>query len=89
LQWKILSIEATSAGGDYTYTLTNIQQKHSLIFVFGNVNYYFINSSGSNCKLYPDGQLVKLEGDSYHLTIIPDNNNATITLLDNNSDKTS
>lgn len=89
LQWKILSIEATSAGGDYTYTLTNIQQKHSLIFVFGDVNYYFITSSGNNCKLYPDGQLVKLEGDSYHLTIVPNNNNATVTLLDNNSDKTS
>ena len=24
LQWKIVSVEATSAGGDYTYTLTNI-----------------------------------------------------------------
>lgn len=89
LQWKILSIEATSAGGDYTYTLTNIQQKHSLIFVFGEVNYYFITSSGDNCKLYPDGQLVKLEGDSYHLTIIPDDNSATVSITDNNVDRTS
>ena len=25
LQWKVASVEATSSGGDYTYTLTNIQ----------------------------------------------------------------
>ena len=89
LQWKILSIEATSAGGDYTYTLSNISQKHSLVFVFGNVNYYFITSSGNSAKLYPDGQIVKLEGDSYHLTVVPNNPNATVTLKDNNVDRTS
>ena len=84
LQWKVLSIEATSAGGDYTYTLTNIQEKHSLIFIFGNVNYYFINSSGTECKLYPDGQMVKLEGDKYNLRIIPNDVKATVTIVDNN-----
>lgn len=89
LQWKILSIEATSAGGEYTYTLTNIQQKHSLIFIFGDVDYYFVTSAGNNAKLYPDGQLVVLEGDSYHITIIPNDNSATVTLTDNNVDKTS
>lgn len=89
LQWKISSIEATSAGGDYTYILNNIQQKHSLIFVFGDVDYYFIDSSGSNCKLYPDGQVVKLDGDSYRLVIVPINTSATVTLKDNNVDKTS
>jgi hypothetical protein len=55
LQWKILSVEATDAGGDYTYTLNNIQAGHSLIFVFGNVSYYFITSSGTGCRLFPDG----------------------------------
>lgn len=89
LQWKILSVEATSAGGEYTYTLTNINQRHSLIFIFGDVSYYFITSSGSNCKLFPDGQLVVLEGNSYHITIVPDNPDATVTLTDNNRDVTS
>lgn len=89
LQWKILSIEATSAGGDYTYTLTNVQQKHSLIFIFGDVSYYFITSSGTNSKLFPDGQIVKLEGDNYRLTIVPDDPEATVTLTDNNVDRTS
>ena len=89
LQWKITSVEATSAGGDYTYTLNNVDQKHSLVFIFGNVNYYFINSSGNDCKLYPDGQTVKLEGDSYQLRIVPNDANATVTLKDNNVDRTS
>ena len=89
LQWKITSIEATSAGGDYTYTLTNINQKHSLVFIFGDVDYYFITSSGNSCKLYPDGQVVKLAGDSYMIRIVPNDPNATVTLRDNNVDRTS
>lgn len=89
LQWKVLSVEATSAGGDYTYTLTNVNQNHSLIFIFGNVSYYFITSSGTDSRLYPDGQVVKLEGDSYMLRIVPDDANATVTLRDNNVDRTS
>lgn len=89
LQWKVTSVEATSAGGEYTYTLTNITQKHSLIFIFGDVNYFFITSSGNSCKLYPDGQMVKLEGDSYQLRIVPNDANATVTLKDNNVDRTS
>ena len=89
LQWKVLSVEATSAGGDYTYTLTNINQKHSLIFVFGDVDFYYITASGNACKLYPDGQVVKLDGDSYRLTIIPNDPNATVTLLDNGVSRTS
>ena len=89
LQWKVTSVEATSAGGDYTYTLSNINQKHSLIFIFGDVDYYFLTSSGTNCKLYPDGQVVKLEGDSYMLRIVPNNANATVTIKDNNVDRTS
>ena len=89
LQWKITSIEATSAGGDYTYTLSNINQKHSLVFIFGDVDYYFITSSGNGCKLYPDGQVVKLENDSYMLRIVPNDSTATVTLKDNNIDRTS
>lgn len=89
LQWKILSIEATSAGGDYTYTLTNISQKHSLIFVFGDVQYYFITSTGTGCRLFPDGQLVYLPGDNYKLNIVPNNISAAVTATDNGTSVTS
>lgn len=90
LQWKVLSVEATSAGGDYTYTLTNINQKHSLIFVFGNVSYYFVTSTISGAgRAFPDGQQVILEGDSYKLNIVPDNYQATVTLTDNGTNVTS
>jgi hypothetical protein len=89
LQWKITSVEATSAGGEYTYTLTNITQKHSLVFIFGDVDYYFLTSSGTDCRLYPDGQVVKLDGDSYLLRIVPNDANAIVTIRDNNVDRTS
>ena len=91
LQWKVTSVEATSAGGDYTYTLSNVSAKHSLIFVFGNVSYYFVTSSisTSDARLYPDGQMVKLEGHNYDLTIVPNDPTATVTLTDNNVDVTS
>ena len=89
LQWKIVSVEATSAGGDYTYTLSNISEKHSLIFVFGDVEYYFITSTGTDAKLYPDGQMVKLKGYNYSLTVIPDDANAEVTVTDNGTDVTS
>lgn len=90
LQWKVLSIEATSTGGDYTYTLTNVNQKHSLIFVFGNVSYYFITSQKSGaCKIFPDGQSVVLEGGNYSINIVPDVTNAAVTLTDNGIDRTS
>lgn len=88
LQWKVTSVEASSAGGSYTYTLNNIAQKHSLVFIFGDVEYYFVTSSGSNIKLYPDGQSVLLAGYDYRLLIVPDDANAKVTLTDNNVDKT-
>lgn len=88
LQFKI-AIEALEPINYYTYTLTNIQQKHSLIFVFGNVQYYYVTSSGSNCKLYPDGQFVELEGDNYRLTIVPDDPSSSISVTDNDTNVTS
>ena len=85
LQWKVLSVEATSSSGSYTYTLTKVQEKHSLIFVFGNVSYYYITSSGpSGMKLFPDGQTVVLAGDSYKIIVVPQNVSDTVTLTDNN-----
>ena len=84
LQWKIIDITPTGAGADYTYTLTNVNQKHSLIFVFGDVTYYFITSSGSSGgRLFPDGQQVKLPGDSYTLNIVPDSTSSSVTITDN------
>lgn len=88
LQFK-LEIEALESNNNYTYTLNNVSQKHSLIFVFGDVTYWYVNSSGGNCKLYPDGQYVVLDGDDYKLVIVPNEINATVTLTDNNVDVTS
>ena len=91
LQWKITSIEPLETYEFYyTYDLTNINQEHSLIFIFGDVTYYFVNSStNSDCTLYPNGQMVQLPGDSYRLIIAPKNNSDSITLRDNNVDVTS
>ena len=84
LQFKV-ELEATGGGGEYTYTLNNINQKHSLIFVFGDVDYYFVTATGSGARLYPDGQVVRLDGQSYTLTVVPDDTSATIEGTDNNS----
>ena len=84
LQWKVLSVEATSGSSNYTYTLSNIQANHSLVFVFGNVNYYFVTSSGTGCRIFPDGQMVKLPGQSYNIKIVPDNITDIVVLTDNN-----
>ena len=87
LQFKV-AIEATS-GGSYTYTLTDISKKHNLTFVFGSVSYYFVNSYGGNgCRVFPDGQMVKLAGEDYSLTVVPDNISDTVILFDNNVDRT-
>ena len=89
LQWKIISIEPLEANNYYTYTLSNIQEAHSLIFIFGDVTYYFVNSSGTGAKLFPSGQMVQLPGDTYRLTVIPDDYSYDITVTDNNVDVTS
>ena len=88
LQFKV-AIEALENTGSYTYTLTNIQQKHSLIFVFGDVEYYFVTSAVSGeAKIYPDGQTVKLAGQSYQLVVVPDDLGADVSIKDNNIDVT-
>ena len=84
LQWKIASIEPLENNNYYTYTLSNIQASHSLIFVFGNVSYYFVNSSSSGAKLYPNGSMVHLQGDTYRLTIVPDDYTYNVSVTDNN-----
>lgn len=89
LQWKIASIEPLEANNYYTYTISNIQEAHSLIFIFGDVTYYFVNSSGTDVKLFPSGSMVQLPGDFYSLTIVPDDYSYEISVLDNNADVTS
>ena len=90
LQFLVESVESTSGGGEYTYTLTNVNKKHSLTFVFGNVEYYFITSaSGNGCRAFPDGRVVKLAGEDYSLTLVPDNVTDTVILFDNNIDRSS
>ena len=91
LQWKISNIEPLSPVSDayYEYTLSNINQNHSLIFIFGNVTYYFVTTThDGNGKLYPDGQTVCLPGDTYKLTIVPETTEDTVTVSDNNTDVT-
>ena len=91
LQFKVTNIETLEPSvGYYTYDLSNISADHSLVFIFGNVTYYFVTSStDSNAKLYPDGQMVELPGETYKLTIVPENSGDTITVRDNNVDVTS
>lgn len=90
LQFRIDSVESTAGGGEFTYTLPDVSKRHSLTFVFGNVNYYFVSASGGNgCRTFPDGQQVKLEGDNYSVTIVPDNITDTVVLFDNNVDRSS
>lgn len=89
LQFKILNIEPLEANNYYTYTLSNINQDHSLIFIFGDVTYYFVTSSvNGDGKINPQGQMVELPGDSYKLTIVPNNITDTVLLTDNNIDVT-
>ena len=88
LQFKV-DLQAIGVSGDYTYTLSNIDRKHSLVFIFGDVSYYFINSSGNNARLYPDGQIVVLQGNSYKLAVVPNDASATATVTDNGTNVTS
>lgn len=91
LQFKVLSIEPLEVYDFYyTYDLANINQDHTLNFVFGNVEYYFVTSqTSSNAQLYPYGQTVILPGDEYRLTIVPENQNEIVTLYDNGTDVSS
>lgn len=85
---EVTPINPTS---DYTYTITNMQDDHSLVFVFGQVVYYTIETSTSDTgfKMMPTGKWVCLPGDTYKLTLIPDSVSTNFELLDNNIDKSS
>lgn len=91
LQFKVSNIEELEPSvGYYTYDLSNITTNHSLVFIFGDVTYYFVTSStDSGAKLYPNGQMVELPGETYKLTIVPEDSGDTITVRDNNVDVSS
>lgn len=89
LQWKITNFEATGGSAQYTYNLTNITEKHNLMFVFGNVTYYTVTSSGTDCKVFPDGQFIVMPGDSYTINIVPNAITDTVGLSDNGTNMTS
>lgn len=89
LQFKISDIQELEPNNYYTYTLSNIQEPHSLIFIFGDVTYYLVNSSGTNARLFPSGSMVQLPGDAYRLTVVPDDYAYDISVTDNGTDVTS
>lgn len=88
LQWRIKKIQPITPCVYYTYDINNIDADHSLIFIFGDVVYYTILSSGTRSKLYPTGAMVQLPGDNYTLTIIPDKPNYKVSIEDNGRDRT-
>ncbi len=58
------------------------------MFIFGQVTYYTITSSGNNCKVFPDGQVVVMPGDSYTINIAPNAVTDTVGITDNNTNVT-
>lgn len=89
LQVRIKEITALEPNNYYDYPITSMTEDHSLVFIFGDVTYYFVTSQlNGEGKTFPSGQMVQLPGDSYKLTIIPDNTGATVTATDNGTDIT-
>ncbi len=88
LQWKISNFETTGASAIYTYNLNNITEKHNLMFIFGEVTYYTVTSTGNNCRLFPDGQVVVMPGNDYTLNIVPNAITDTIGITNNGTNVT-
>ena len=59
------------------------------MFIFGEVTYYTISSTGIDCKIFPDGQVVVMPGDSYTINIVPNSITDTVGLSDNGINVTS
>ena len=90
LQFRVSNIELLESNYTYTYTLNNVNSDHSLAFIFGDVSYYFVTSSvNGDARIFPDGQMVYLPGESYKLVIVPSNTEDTVSISDNNIDATS
>lgn len=87
LEWKISAINPTRSYVYYNYTVENINQDHSLVFVFGDRAYYTLQSSGTNSRLFPNGVMIKRQNEPYSLTIIPNIDLFKLILKDNGIDK--
>lgn len=88
LQFKFEIVPTEPIRKFYTYTIPNVNEPHSLIFIFGDVVYYFIDSSSETSKLYPNGRFVVLDNDSYKLTVVPKESGNTVSIIDNGVDTT-
>jgi len=53
------------------------------MFVFGEVTYYTVSSTGNNCKIFPDGQIIVMPGNDYTINIVPGSITDTVGLTDN------
>ena len=87
LEWKISAINPTRSYVYYNYTVENINQDHSLVFVFGDRAYYTLQSSGTNSRLFPNGVMIRRQDEPYSLTIIPNIDLFKLILKDNGIDK--
>lgn len=75
---------------NFKYTISNIQEDHSIVLVYGDVVFYRLNSSTSadTLNLAPSGDWVCLPDETYKLVMIPQNASQSVTVLDNNVDVT-
>lgn len=74
---------------NFKYTLSNIQDNHSLIFVYGSANYHIVSSAvsgGTEPILLPYGDWVLSDGDTYKLTVIPESTSQEAIIIDNGTD---
>jgi len=60
-----------------------------IVFLSALCNIWAVPHAKRDLKLYLDGQVVKLDGDSYRLVIVPNDTTAAVTLKDNGVDRTS
>lgn len=89
LRWKISNMEVIGGTAKYTYNLTNISEKHSIMFVFGDVTYYTVTSNSSGCRIFPDGQIIVMPGNTYTINIVPDAITDIVGMSDNGDNVTS
>lgn len=59
------------------------------MFVFGNTTYYTVTSNGTNCRIFPDGQVIVMPGNTYTINIVPNTVTDVVGLTDNNTNVTS
>ena len=76
---------------NFKYTLSNIQDNHSLLFVYGDADYHIVSATVSGDTepiLLPYGDWVLEDGENYKLVVIPESTNQEATISDNGVDVT-